>query len=153
EAHEYFLSRNRLAKSRDRVQAAFAALPSSEPLRLPQMDRFRVLAEAAASADAVVDGIDDALATLRPPQKPSAGDPAHERFYDYDRYLAAVKLLDRAFRLISAEHYPSSLTPHNYTLQQSIEREAEVLEAVFDEKSNFFCEYYRAKALPEILAL
>src|SRR5262249_40896668 len=56
-------------------------------------------------------------------------------------------------RLISAEHYPSSLTPHNYTLKYSIEREDEVLAAVFDEEANFFCEYYRAKALPEILAL
>src|SRR5262249_62376150 len=64
-----------------------------------------------------------------------------------------VKLLDRAFRLISAEHYPSSLTPHNFTLKHSIEREAEVLAAVFDEEANFFCEYYREKALPEILAL
>jgi hypothetical protein len=91
----------------------------------------------------VVDGIEDALATLR----------NEELFYDYDRYLAAVKLLDRAFRLISAEHYPSSLTPHNYTLKHSIEREAEALAAVFDEESNFFCEYYREQALPGILAM
>src|SRR5262245_30351787 len=117
EAHEWFLRRERLAKSRDRVHAAFAALPSDRPLPLPEMDRFRVLAEAHASADAVVDGIEDALATLRPP-----ADPDDDRFYDYDRYLRAVKLLDRAFRLISAEHYPSSLTPHNYTLPQSIEK-------------------------------
>jgi hypothetical protein len=145
EAHEWFLRRERLALSRDRVHAAFEQLPRDRPLPLPEMDRFRVLAEAHASADAVVEGIDDALAVLR---------PGRERdFYDYDRYLRAVKLLDRAFRLISAEHYPSSLTPHNYTLPHSIEKEGEVLAAVFDEKANFFCEYYRAKALPEILAL
>jgi radical SAM superfamily enzyme YgiQ (UPF0313 family) len=146
EAHEWFLRRERLAQSRDRVHAAFAALPGERPLPLPDMDRFRVLAEAHASADAVVDGIDEALETLRDESK----------FYDYDRYLRAVKLLDRAFRLISAEHYPGSLTPHNYTLPQSIEKESEVLAAVLDENSessNFFCEYYRQKALPEILAL
>src|SRR5262245_48557432 len=143
EAHEYFLRRERLARSRDRVRAAFAELPRDRPLPLPQMDRFRVLAEAAASADGVVEGIELALRTLR----------EEELFYDYDGYLAAVKLLDRAFRLISAEHYPSSLTPHNFTLKHSIEREAEVLAAVFDEEANFFCEYYREKALPEILAL
>lgn len=143
EAHEYFLQRGRLEASRERVRAAFAALPRDRPLPLPEMDRFRVLAEAAASADGVVDGIEEALRTLR----------EEELFYDYDRYLAAVKLLDRAFRLISAEHYPSSLTPHNFTLKHSIEREAEVLAAVFDEESNFFCEYYRERALPGILAM
>jgi hypothetical protein len=143
EAHEWFLRRDRLARSRDRVRSAFAELPRDRPLPLPQMDRFRVLAEAAASADGVVDGIEHALRTLRD----------EELFYDYDGYLAAVKLLDRAFRLISAEHYPSSLTPHNYTLKHSIEREAEVLAAVFDEEANFFCEYFREKALPEILEL
>ncbi len=143
ESHEWFLRRERLELSRDRVAAAFAAFPVDQPLPLPDMDRFRVLAEAHASAAAVVEGIDDALTTLR----------TEELFYDYDRYLRAVKLLDRAFRLISAEHYPTALTPHNYTLQHSIEKESEVLAAVFDEKANFFCEYYREKALPEILAL
>ncbi|MBM4016183.1 MAG: radical SAM protein, partial [Planctomycetes bacterium] len=143
EAHEWFMRRERLALARDRVAAAFAAHPVDRPLPLPEMDRFRVLAEAHASADSVVEGIDEALFTLR----------NEEAFYDYDRYLRAVKLLDRAFRLISAEHYPTSLTPHNYTLQHSIEKEAEVLAAVFDEEANFFCEYYREKALPEIVAL
>ena len=143
EAHEYFLQRRRLETSRDRVRAAFAALPRERPLPLPEMDRFRVLAEAAASADGVVEGIEAALQTLKD----------EELFYDYDRYLAAVKLLDRAFRLISAEHYPSSLTPHNFTLKHSIEREADVLAAVFDEEADFFCEYYREKALPEILGM
>jgi len=143
EAHEWFLRRARLERSRARVRDAFCALPGGRPLPLPEMDRFRVLSEAHASADAVVDGIEEALATLRDP----------ELFYDYDRYLRAVKLLDRAFRLVSAEHYPSSLTPHNYTLPQSIEKESDVLAAVADEEANFFCEYFRAKALPEILAL
>jgi len=143
EAHEWFLAKGRLAVARDRVAAAFAAHPGDRPLPLAEMDRFRVLAEAHASADAVVEGIDDALATLR----------NEESFYDYDRYLRAVKLLDRAFRLVSAEHYPTSLTPHNYTLSWSIEKEAEVLAAVFDEKANFFCEYFREKALPEIVAM
>ena len=142
EAHEWFLRKERLALARDRVAAAFAAHPTDAPLPLPEMDRFRVLAEAHASADAVVEGIDEALHVLR----------NEEAFYDYDRYLRAVKLLDRAFRLISAEHYPTALTPHNYTLPHSIEKEREVLAAVFDEEANFFCEYYREKALPEIVA-
>ena len=143
DAHEYFLSEKRLALSRERIAAAFAELPRQGSLDLRQMDRFRVLAEALAAADAVTQNIEDAKAVLRDP----------ERFYDYDKYLAAVKVFDRAFRMISAEHYPSNLTPHNFTLQYSIEREQEILAALGDPQANFFVEYYRERALPEIQAL
>ena len=142
ECHDYFLSRERLDKSRDRVHQAFEKLPGERALALPEMDRFRQLAEAEASADSVVEETENAKRTLRD----------LELFYDYDRYLRAVKTLDRAFRLVSAEFYPSLWTPHNYSLRQSIEREAEVLDALLDERSNFFLEYLRERALPEILA-
>ncbi len=141
DAHEYFLCRERLAQSRGVVQQQLDEMPRDAAMKLRQMDRFRVLVEAAASADAVVEGIEDAKAVLRDP----------ERFYDYDLYLRSVKLFDRAFRLISAEHYPSALTPHNFTLPHSIEREQDILTALFDERSNFFVEYFRERAVPEIL--
>jgi hypothetical protein len=56
------------------VHAAFASLSGERPLPLPEMDRFRVLAEAHASADAVVDGIEEALDTLRVEQRAGALD-------------------------------------------------------------------------------
>lgn len=141
EAHEYFLSRRRLELSRERVQERFEGFPSGQPLPLREMDRFRVLAEASASADAVVDSIEEALGVLRDEQA----------FFDYDRYLRAVKTLDRAFRLVSAEHHPSSWTPHNYTMTHSIEREDEILQALGDPDANFLHEFLRDVALPEIL--
>ena len=143
EAHEYFLGAERLARSRDAVATAFAEQPTDRPLSLAEMDRYRVVTEAHASADAVVTGIDGAMARIRDSQQ----------FYDYDAYLQAVKTVDRAFRLVSAEHYPASWTAHNYSLEYSIEREDEILAAIGDEEGNFFTEYLREVALPQILEL
>ena len=53
EAHEYFLSPERLGLARERVAAAFDALPRDGALPLADMDRFRVLTEAHASADSM----------------------------------------------------------------------------------------------------
>jgi hypothetical protein len=142
EAHEYYLSADRLAISEQRVQQAFAELPRQRSLSLAEMDRFRILSEAVASSPAVVEGIEDALATIRNP----------ERFYDYDQYLAAVKMLDRGFRLLSAEFYPSTLTPHNFTCRYSIEREEEILAAVHDPAANLFVEFFQERAVPQLLA-
>ena len=122
ESLEYFFSPSRLALARDRVRERLAAFPSDRPLPLAEMDRFRALAEADLAADSVVAGIEDAIAVMRDP----------ERFYDYDEYLKAVKRIDRAFKLVSAEWYPTVLSPNSFSMRWSIEREPEVLEAIFD---------------------
>lgn len=142
ESLEYFLSRERLATARDRVRARLAGFTGDRDLPLEEMDRFRTLAEADLAADSVVDGIDDAIATLRDA----------ERFYDYDAYLRATKRLDRAFKLVSAEWYPTVLSPNSFAMRHSIEREAEVLEAIFDERENPYVEFFRERTIPSIVA-
>jgi anaerobic magnesium-protoporphyrin IX monomethyl ester cyclase len=104
------------------------------------MDEFKTLTEASVAADSVVGGIDDALATLRDPN----------RFYDYGQYLRAVKRLDKAFKLISAEWYPTVLSPNSFAMRWSIEREEDVLAAIADERENPYIEYFREVAIPRI---
>ncbi len=140
---EHFLAPARLARSRDRVRGRLAELPRDRALDLAAMDEVRTLLEADLSADAVVDGIDEAVSVLRDP----------EAFYDYDRYLGAVKRLDRAFKLISAEWYPTSLTPNSFAMRHSIERETDVLAAIGDEAENPYLEFFREVTIPRIAAL
>lgn len=141
ESLEYFLTRERLARSREVVERRLAGIESDRALPLAEMDRFRTLAEAALAGDAVVEGIEEAKAVLRDPV----------RFYDYDAYVWAVKTLDRAFKLFSAEWYPTALTPNSFSMRFSIEREADVLEAIGSEEENPYLEFYRARVLPRIL--
>src|SRR6185295_5986306 len=67
--------------------------------------------------------------------------------------IRAVKRLDRAFKLVSAEWYPTVLSANSFAMRHSIEREAEVLAALSNEKENLYLEYYRERALPEIVAM
>lgn len=143
ESLEYFLSPARLALARDRVRTALARYDGSRPLDLAEMDRFRTLAEADLAADAVVDGIDDAIAVMRDPV----------RFHDYDEYVKAVKRIDRAFKLISAEWYPTVLSPNSFAMRHSIEREADVVAGVMNDAENLYVEFYREKVIPSIVAL
>jgi anaerobic magnesium-protoporphyrin IX monomethyl ester cyclase len=143
ESLEYFLSRERLALARDRVRERLAEYRGDRDLPLEQMDRFRTLAEADLAADSVVAGIDDAIAVLRD----------EERFHDYDEYVKAVKRLDRAFKLISAEWYPTVLSPNSFAMRHSIERETEVLEAIGNEAENLYVEFFRERVIDGIVAL
>lgn len=138
---EYFLSADRLALARERVRERLRAFDPSQPLDLERMDAFKTLTEASLAADSVVDGIDDALSTLRDAN----------RFYDYGQYLRAVKRLDKAFKLISAEWYPTVLSPNSFAMRWSIEREPDVLAAISDERENLYIEYFREVAIPRIV--
>lgn len=142
ESLEYFLSAERLARSRDKVRADLAEFRGDRSLPLADMDRFRTLAEADLAADGVVDGIDDAIAVTRDPV----------RFYDYDQYVPAVKRIDRAFKLISAEWYPTVLSPNSFSMRWSIEKEPDVLAAISDERDNLYIEFYRERVIPSIVA-
>lgn len=137
---EYFLSPSRLATSRTRIRERLDAFDTTRDLDLARMDEFKTLTEASVAADSVVGGIDDALATLRDPN----------RFYDYGQYLRAVKRLDKAFKLISAEWYPTVLSPNSFAMRWSIEREEDVLAAIADERENPYIEYFREVAIPRI---
>ena len=139
----YFLSPERLARARDRVRERLASFRDAGPLDLREMDRFKTLAEADLAADSVVDGIEDAIAVLRDP----------ERFYDYDEYLKATKRLDRAFKLISAEWYPTVLSANSFSMRHSIEREPDVLAGIFDETENLYAEFYREVTIPKLVAM
>jgi anaerobic magnesium-protoporphyrin IX monomethyl ester cyclase len=143
ESLEYFLSRDRLARAAERVRAALAEFKGDVPLPLAEMDRFRTLAEASLAADSVVEGIEDAVAVLRD----------EVRFYDYDEYVPAVKRIDRAFKLISAEWYPTVLSPNSFAMRWSIERENDVLAAISDEPGNPYIEFYREVVIPSIVAM
>lgn len=142
ESLEYFLSADRLALSRSRVRAALSGFRGDRALPLAEMDRFRTLAEADLAADSVVEGIADAIAVMRDP----------DRFYDYDQYVPAVKRIDRAFKLISAEWYPTVLSPNSFSMRYSIEKEADVLAAIADEAENPYLEFYRERVIPSIVA-
>jgi hypothetical protein len=143
ESYEHFLSPAYLEG---------AALRAAEHLDLDQFARcfelgfeemaaFRAAAETRVSARQVIARVEDAKAVVR-----GAG------FYDEERYLPAVRTLYHALRIVSAAHFPTALTAHNFTMRYAIERSAEVLAATLDEAENPYIAYFRTEVLPRLLA-
>ena len=63
----------------------------------------------------------------------------------------AVRTLYHGLRLVSAAHYPSELTPHNFTMGYANDRSEEVRAATEDEEQNPFIAFYREEVLPRLV--
>ncbi len=141
EAYDHFLSRERLARSLERVRArgSLADLPS-DGLSFAELERYQVLSEIELCGDEVVERIEEAKRVLR--------DEAE--FYDYERYLWAGRTIEQGLRLFSAEYAPTRLTAHGFVMRERIERFADVLAATENEHENPFVEFFREEVMPRI---
>ncbi len=143
EAYDRFLSAEylRYAKGRAAQRLPLDAFSKQGALPFHELSAFRAAAESAASADALIAGIEDAKDVLR-----------SERFFDADQYVPAVRTVYHALRLVSAAHHPAVLTPHNFTTGYSLERSSEVLAATLDAGQNPFLEHFQKDLLPRLVA-
>ncbi len=143
EAYDRLLTRDSLERARELSERrqTLADFESKSTLPFRELAAFRAAAESAVSARALIDRIDDAKRVLR-------GDG----FYDMERYVPAVRTIYHALRLVSAAHFPSQLTPHNFTMRYGLDRSADVLAATQDEVENPFLAFFRTDVLPRLVA-
>jgi radical SAM superfamily enzyme YgiQ (UPF0313 family) len=143
EAYDHFLSKPQLERAARLVEERLplASFESAESLPFERMDAFRAAAESAVSARAVIDRVEDAKRIVR-----------SERAFEMDAYVPAVRTLYHGLRLVSAAHFPSKLTPHNFTMGYANDRSAEVLAATLDEQQNPFIDFFRERVLPGLIA-
>lgn len=145
EAYDHFLSRPELERAARIVEerlplARFEAIAKAgEALGFRELSAFRAAAESAASARGVIERVEDAKRVLRSAE-----------FFEMDRYVPAVRTLYHGLRLFSAAHFPTQLTPHNFTMRYSIDRSSEVLAATRDELENPFVRFYREHVIPRL---
>ena len=142
ESYEWFLSRDRLAKSRRRLQEAgrWGELEAKSELNYSEMLEYRSFSQSEVSGDWVVENIEDAKDVLRNPN----------RFYDRDSYIRSARCVEQGLNMISAEHYPSHWSAHGFSMQHSIQSTEQILEGALDEKGNPFIEFFREVTLPKI---
>ncbi len=144
-AYDWFLSKERLALSLERIGAEekLAALDAKDELVFSDMEQYQTLSEIALIGQEVADSIEEAKSVIRTPEK----------FYDYERYLWAGRTMEQGLRLFSTEFAPTKLTAHGFIMRHRIERSSEIIEALTDEAENPFIEYFREHTLPELKAL
>ena len=142
-AYDHFLSAASLSRAAARVaeRLPLERFAGREELGFADLEAYRAAAESAASAEALIEAVEPAKDVLR-----------GEAFYDPERYVPAVRTLYHGLRLFSAAHFPSQLTPHNFTMGYANDRSAAVLAATRDEEQNPFLTFYREELLPALLA-
>ena len=144
-AYDHFLSRERLERSlaRIRERGDLARLEAKGALSFSEMQRYQTLSEVEAIGDEVAARVEEAKAVVRDP----------EQFYDYERYLWAGRTIEQGLRIFSEEYAPTRLSAHGFVMRHRIERSAEIVEALSDERENPFLEYFREVTLPAVQAL
>ncbi len=142
EAYDHFLSPEYLTTAKARVQERlpFAGLDEREELPFAELAGWRAAVESEVSADALIARIDDAKAIVR-----------GERFWNADEYIPATRTLYHGLRLVSAAHFPSQLTPHNFTMGYANDRSQEVLRATRDRDTNPFIAFFEEQVLPRFI--
>ena len=145
EAYEYFLSRERLGVALEKVRAkgCLADLEQRATLGYADMSAYRGFSQAELSGEWVVEGIEEAKAVLRDP----------ERFYDRDAYTRSARCIEQALALISAEFAPSYFAPHGFSMRHSVQSTDQILAGAVDEEGNPFLEFFRQVTLPQLQEL
>jgi radical SAM superfamily enzyme YgiQ (UPF0313 family) len=145
ESYDHFLSRPRLERALARIQAPakLARLEEQPELVFSEMERYQTLSEIALIGDSVARNVEEAKRVLR----------SKEEFYDYERYLWAGRTVEQALRIVSQEFAPTRLTAHGFVMRYRVERSAEIVAAISDERENPYIEYFREHTLPRLRAI
>jgi len=105
-----------------------------------EREKYEKLMEAQEIIPALCDQIDDAKASLR-----------CEDFYQIDRYMESLKIIDVWLDNILAPYYPSQLTVIGSQLRYSPYSTQEILESFKHPEENFFYDLYKEHYLPGML--
>ncbi|MBI4382853.1 MAG: radical SAM protein [Nitrospinae bacterium] len=106
-----------------------------------ESEKYARLAEAEEIVPALKDEIDGAVRSLR------CAD-----FYEIDRYMESLKIIDVWLDSILAPYYPSQLTVIGSQMRFSPYSSSEIMESFKNPDQNFFYDLYRQYYVPDILS-
>ena len=125
----------------DRILSQLKELDAKPYRTQPEEDKLRKLREATQIIPELKDQIDGAMASLR-----------CDDFYDLDRYMESLKIIDVWLDSILAPWFPSQLTVIGSTLRYSPYSTKDIFAALENPEENFFLDIYKEHYLPSILA-
>ncbi len=142
EAYDHFLTEDYLKYAATKVQKRSALLRKDCEQGLPfhDMRAWRSAVESELTHKSLIGDIERCKQIVR-----------SEAFYDPDQYIPATRVIYQGLRLVSAAHFPSELTPHNFTMRYANDRSREVMAGTLDEDENPFIQFYREQVLPDLI--
>ena len=124
----------------DRILRDLHQLGSKPFLTDIEKEKFEKLREAEEIIPALKDQIDGAKTILRT-----------EEFYQIDRYMEALKIIDVWLDNILASYYPSQLTVIGSQLRFSPYSTQDILDSFKNPEENFFYDLYKKHYVPDII--
>lgn len=111
------------------------------PVHAPQyQEQYQTLFDAAETIPAILDRVETAKNTLR-----------SEAFYDLERYMESVHVVNEALRNMSALCYPSVMTSVSNNMRYSVYSSQDIFRALDDEDENIFLGLYQRHVLSSVL--
>jgi anaerobic magnesium-protoporphyrin IX monomethyl ester cyclase len=138
ESFSFLVGERTLSRSLARAHALMRELEAKSSLKPSEQRRYRVLMSVAAigSGPSV---ISDALKIFKD----------RNRFYNYPLYKQACAALNSMYRLLSALHYPTVVTPSEYPEAQALNSFESVMEHC-GTALNPFIDYYESVLFPQV---
>ncbi|MFT5197683.1 MAG: anaerobic magnesium-protoporphyrin IX monomethyl ester cyclase [Planctomycetota bacterium] len=142
DAYDHFLSAPYLAYAAQKVQKRSALMQEQgqEALPFESMRAWRSAVESELTHKSLIGDIERCKDVVR-----------GEKFYNPDEYVPATRVIYQGLRLVSAAHFPSEITPHNFTMRYANDRSKEVMAGTLDEDENPFIKFYREQVLPGLI--
>ncbi len=103
-------------------------------------EQYQTLVDAVEAIPALMDKVETAKNTLR-----------SEGFYDLERYMESVYVINEALGNMSALFYPSSMTSLNNDMRYSVYSSQDIFKALDEEEENIFLNLYKKHILSSIL--
>lgn len=103
-------------------------------------DKYGALREAADQLPLLLNVVENAKNTFRT-----------EDFYNVDKYIEGLMIIDKYLRLAGALFYPSSITGYDNTMNYSVYSSKDIMAAIQDEEENIFLNIFKQQFLPPIL--
>jgi radical SAM superfamily enzyme YgiQ (UPF0313 family) len=74
-----------------------------------------------------------------------------EDFYNVDKYVEGLMIIDKYLNFAGALFHPSSVTAHDNTMRYSVYSSKDIMAAIQDEEENIFLNIFKQQFLPSIL--
>lgn len=142
ESYNAFLTPEYLNKIRKRVLKRFSELDSQELLFHHQKKEYCAQFQAALIGPYIASQIDESKAVFRDTR----------RFFNFETYADAQRILQRGLRMVSAAYYPSELTLSSFDMGSSLWSMNDVLAATENDRVNPYLSLFAERFLPEIAA-
>ncbi|MCP5021278.1 MAG: radical SAM protein [bacterium] len=142
EAYDHFLTADYLKYAADKVQKCSTLMCKDNDQAMPYHDMraWRSAVESELTNKSLIGDIERCKQVVR-----------SKAFYNPDEYIPATRVIYQGLRLVSAAHFPSEITPHNFTMRHANDRSKEVMAGTLDEDENPFIRFYREHVLPGLI--